>query len=135
MSDGTFMWWWSLGAEPESYRGPCETREEAIAEAQGDGGKEEGFTICEADRSVPTPHIFRADRVFDDYGEHNEECWGEDGADVQATPEQEADLEQMLGDAFDAWFKKHGISQRGWAFGEQRREQYFPPEEKVAAVE
>ena len=102
MGDGNFQWWWSLGADPESYHGPCETREEAMAEAQAGGGKEEGFTICEADRSVPTVHVFDAFQVFERYEECNEECWGYDGADVVATHEQKCDLEQMLGDAFRA---------------------------------
>ena len=132
MGDGNFQWWWSLGADPESYHGPCETREEAMAEAQAGGGKEEGFTICEADRSVPTAHVFDAFQVFERYEECNEECWGYDGADVVATHEQKCDLEQMLGDAFRAWFKKHGIDQRAWRFDEHRCDEYFPPKSAAA---
>ena len=132
MGDGNFQWWWSLGADPESYHGPCETREEAMAEAQAGGGKEEGFTICEADRSVPTVHVFDAFQVFERYEECNEECWGYDGADVVATHEQKCDLEQMLGDAFRAWFKKHGIDQPASALGEHRSDEYFPPESAAA---
>ena len=124
--DENFKWWWAVGTtEPETYSGPCDTREQAIAEAQAEEGDNYGFVIVEADRAIPSCKIFQADRVFEEYTEHNIECWGEDGADVEATAEQEIDLEVMLAATFDAWFKKHGISQRGWAFYTQRNQETF----------
>lgn len=127
--DGVFKWWWAVGtSEPEIYHGPCDTREEAIDTARGDYGAELGFVIVEADRSVPTCNIFDSDRVLEDYEEHNEECWGEDGADLGPSGEQQRDLENMLRDTLDAWFKKHSISQRGWAFSDQRNQETFEPE-------
>lgn len=134
--DGVFWWWWQIGTDncPETYRGPCETREQAIAEAQAEEGNELGFVLVEADREVPSCEIFRADRVLDDYGEHNEECWGEDGADVQCTGAQERDLEEMLAATFDAWFKKYKISQRGWCFATQRNQETFQPVAQAAAT-
>ena len=134
MGDNNFKWWWAIGtSQPESYNGPCDTREQAIAEAQADDGNVHGFVIVEADRSVPDCKIFDAGRMLEDYDEHNLECWGEDGADVQCTAEQEIDLEVMLTAAFDAWFKKHGISQSGWNFDTTRNAETFAAAKQMTA--
>lgn len=134
--DGAFRWWWAIGIkDAEFYNGPCETRDQAIAEARGDDGDEYGFVIIEADRSVPKTTIFDAGGVFERYNEWNEECWGEDGADIDCTREQELDLEAMLAAAFDEWFKKHGIERRGWAFGTTRNQETFQPITNAAETE
>lgn len=133
--DGVFRWYWQTGTGdcPETYQGPCDTRDEAIATARSDDGIAFGFVIVEADREVPRCDIFQADRVLDDYTESNEECWGEDGADVQCTSAQERDLEAMLAATFDAWFKKHDLSQRGWSFSTLRNQETFQPAKADAA--
>lgn len=127
--DGNFFWWWATGSdsEPETYNGPCATRDEAIAEARGNDGEELGFVIVEADRAVPSNEIFDVDYVMERYEECNEECWGEDGMDLDVTNEQGRDLEKMLAETFDAWFKKHGIGRCGWCFETMRNQETFQP--------
>jgi hypothetical protein len=124
--DGQFFWWWGAGAEPETYTGPCDSRETAISEAR-DEEDDRGFTVVEADRSVARSDIFRADRVLEDYMERNEECWGEDWPEIEATKEQRRELEQALTAALDGWFAQHGLKPKTWAFHTQQNEEYFAP--------
>lgn len=131
-SDGNFKWWYGEGREPEIFMGCCDTRDEAIA--QGRAESEFGFTICEADKAVPRPHFFDADWVMEQYGEANEECWGEDGPEFTVSKEQERELEQMLGDAFKAWLDKIGKgAPSAWAFGTTRNTEYFAPAQGIEA--
>lgn len=126
--DGNFFWWWAVGTrDPEVCTGPCDSREQAIAEARGNDGNEEGFIILEADRMVPSTEIFDADDVLGRYGEVNEECWSEDSFDLECSREQERDLESMLNETFAAWFEKHGIGRGGWAFHTVRNKETFQP--------
>lgn len=133
MGDGAFFWWMAIGKEPESYSGPFDSRDQAIAQALSEDGKECGYTIVEADRSKASDDIFDADWILESYEEKNEECWGEDGADIMASGHQRRDLEQMLAAALAAWFEKHGNRPRPWAFGTTRNEEYIPPEVVTAA--
>jgi hypothetical protein len=133
--DGNFAWFWQTGAtdDHETYNGPCASRDEAIDEARANDGDVEGFCIVEADRSVPSCEVFDAGWVLERYAEHNEECWSEDGGEVDCTSEQERDLEAMLAATFEAWFAKHGISRQGWMFGTSRNQEVFKAAEPVSA--
>lgn len=128
MGDGNFAWFMAIGKDPEGYTGPYDSREQAVLQAMSEDGKECGYTIVEADRSKASDDVFCADTVLERYEEYNEECWGEDGADIDATPPQKADLERMLSETLAAWFEKHGNRPRPWAFGETRNEEYVPPQ-------
>lgn len=131
-TDGNFKWWYGHGKEPEIFYGPCDTRDEAVA--QGEAENEHGFTICEADKATARPHFFDADWVMEQYGEANEECWGEDGPEFTVSKEQERELELMLGDAFKEWLDKIGkAAPRVWAFGEIRNTEYFAPAQGIEA--
>lgn len=128
MGDGNFRWWMAIGKGPESYTGPYDSREQAVMQALSEDGRECGYTIVEADSSKAGHDVFCADWTLERYEECNEECWGEDGADIEATPAQKRDLEAMLAAALEAWFDKHGNRPRPWAFGTMRNEEYVPPE-------
>jgi len=128
MGDKNFNWWAGYGKQPESYAGPFATRDEAMIEGHArwpDGG----ITICEADKSVLSFDMFAADRLLEDFEEHNLECWGEDGADICLTSPQEHDLEQPMAAALKDWFDKSGEMPVAWTIGETRVEEYLPPVE------
>ncbi|CAN7301035.1 hypothetical protein LJR231_001532 [Phyllobacterium sp. LjRoot231] len=127
-----FLWYWAHGAEPESYSVvDVSTREAAIAAARADDAHVHGFTIIEANKKVPTTNIFDADNVLEQYEEHNEESWGEDGSMIHAESAQKAELEKMLADALWVWMGKHGLHGHNYCFGETRNEEYFPAERTV----
>ena len=123
--DGKFGWYWGRGEEPEGMHGPEDSREAIlqVARSECDG---EGFTICEADKAVPSFNIFDADDIIERYEEHNEECWSEDGADIALTREAEKDLESVLAAAFEKWAKENDAVGNAWCFGTQRHTEYFP---------
>ena len=128
MGDGNFMWWCGSGGEPERYDGPFGNRDEAIGAGLSD--YEDGFTICEADKSVMRL-IFDEDRVaeliMEDIGESNEECFGEEGANDAWSDDADAchDLAKAIKSVATEWLKAH--PGRTWAFGVRRNEEYFPP--------
>jgi hypothetical protein len=133
MSDGNFKWWMAVGTQdPDFYHGPYDSKEEAIAQAHAEEGKDRGFTIVEADKAKPTSDIFTADSIFEMYEEHNIECWGEDGADFEVTREAEIELEKMLTAALESWFDKFRTRPTPWSFGEQRNKEYFKPSSEAA---
>lgn len=123
--DGNFRWFWATSEEFEYGFGSFETREQAIAAGTESTKPGEQFWIAEADKMVASTRFFDADRVLEEFGEANEECWGEDGAEdaITVSDHMARDLEQMLGQAFDAWAAKHGEPWRVWAFGEMRNEE------------
>ena len=130
MGDGVFKWYWAVGTTmPEVYQGRCDTRDQAVAEAKSSDGDLYGFIIVEADRSVPKCDIFDYGDIFDRFCDRNEECWGEDGMELDYKPDQARDLEKMLTAAFEAWFVKHGIKREGFNLDEMRNEETFAGKE------
>lgn len=132
-SDKIFLWYYGGGKEPETYHGAEKSRDEAIHQAWGEY-PEGDFTIAEADKAVPTFGVLPADWVLERYEECNEECWGEDGADISATGDQERELEKILGEALEMWMDRHGLRGRVWNFGQTRNEEYFPRKEVAVAT-
>lgn len=126
--DGKFAWYFGIGKHPDVYYAGGDTREQTIAQAWGDY-PEGGFSIVEADRAVPSFDCFRGDRVLEDYEEHNEECWGEDGADIDASAGECRELEVALAATLQAWMDKHDKRGKLWSFGDTRNEEYFPPKQ------
>lgn len=131
--DGKFGWYWGHGREPDGMYGPEETRDAIlqVARLECDG---DGFTICEADKSVPAFDIFDAATVMEQYEEHNIECWGEDGPDIALTPAAERELEAALAATFEAWAKANAATGTAWTFGTQRHTEYFPAAAKNEAA-
>jgi hypothetical protein len=58
--------------------------------------------------------------VFDAFEERNEECWGEDGAEISPPPGAALELEKALAAAFRAWADKHGHPWRTWSLEQWR---------------
>jgi len=126
-SDGVYLWYYGGGSQPDMYYA-ADSRDDAIK--QGWGTYPEGdFSIVEADKAVPSFEVLPADYVIERYEECNEECWGEDGAEINATPAQERELEAALGAALQAWMDKHNLRGRVWNFGHMRNEEHFPERE------
>lgn len=132
MGDKNFKWWAGGGQQPEGYSGPFGTREEALARGRADY-PEGHFTICEADKGDIRFDMFAADRLMEEFEEHNLECWGEDGMDVHLTPAMESSLEAHMAAAFKAWMDQCSEAPTAWCFGETRNEEYFPPVDDQAA--
>lgn len=126
--DGNFRWWWGSGSEPENYSGPFNSRDEAHADAMGDGEPEVygGFTICEADKSVLRGSIDGddlAEYVTERLADNNEECWGEDGPNGEAwTNEAMKALAKALEKTVSDWVAQYPA--KTWAFGNMRNEEY-----------
>lgn len=131
MGDGIYKWYFGGGSCPEMYMAE-ESRESAIA-AGWSSYPEGDFTVVEADKAKPTCDVFAADWIIERYEECNEECWGEDGADIATTIAQERELEKQLGETLRAWMDKHDLHGRVWSFGNTRNEEYFPLKAEEAA--
>lgn len=134
-----FKWFCAQHSDSESWHGAFDSRDEAVAE--GLLNYDIGFWIVEANKAVPSAHIFDAGSVLEDFEESNVECWGEDGAEINYNgnnPDEVSAskrLEQYLGDALAKWLKEEGVGQIGWAFGEQRNSEYIAPLVQQAAPE
>lgn len=119
-SDGIWRWYWGLGTECEAYH-LAASRDDAYELGMGECAPGDVFTIVEATKLVPSFKVFDADRVFEEFEEHNEECWGEDGAEIAATEEQKRDLEERLASVLRAWAPRDFF--RAWSLGEFRNEE------------
>jgi hypothetical protein len=126
IGDNNFKWYWGRGSEPDVYWGGEDSRE-AIIEVARDDVDGESFTIIEADKSIPTFNVFDADNVLDSYVDHNEECWGEDGPDFDATLVAKNELELALANVLQEWMRKHSLI-KTWSFGTSRNQESFPEE-------
>lgn len=131
-SDGNFKWYFGGGAQPEYYTQE-ESREAALRAARIDY-PEGDFTICEADKAVPSHDVFDGGHIIERFEELNEDCWGEDGAEIHPTGEQRRELEAALSATLKDWMDKHGLNGRVWSFGTTRNEEYFPHVDEVTAA-
>lgn len=122
-------WQWFAGASCEEYMtiGPCETREQVIAEAIQDGFGEyldetvnppkwmNRFHICEARNDplrladwIGTELLLeRAEESISDSDRAS--CEYDDGPYFEVTPEQESDLTRRIAQACDEWQAAHGL--------------------------
>lgn len=135
MGDGNFKWYAASGSDPESYHIVEDTREAAIQAARND--EFEDFTIVEADKSLMSPNVdgdWYAERIMEDLGERNEECFGEDGPDDPWSGDgtAAADLSKAIEATVAEWLKAH--PGRTWSFGSTRNEEYFPAEATTEAA-
>ena len=122
--DGVYLWYWGRGEEPECFYDGSATGDEAMAKARADS-PEGGYSIVEADKTIPSTECFDAGQVLEAFEEHNEECWGEDGAPTAATDAQRRELEHKLADCLGRWLKKHGLG-KAYNFNNIRTHDYFP---------
>lgn len=116
---------WYYTQDQEIWQ-PAGSRQNAIncGRDEYEGG---AFYICEANLQQLSDGFFDAELVVEKFEEHNEECWGEDGADI-TLPAAEAvkELEDALAKAFSAWRAKHLPHLKAWAFDEMRNEELIP---------
>ena len=133
MSDNVYQWYYGPGEEPEYCHCVFGTREETVTQAWSEY-PEGGFCVIEADKQVPSFDCIPADWVIERYEECNEECWGEDGAEISPTREQEKELEASLGAVLEAWMNKYDLAGRVWSFGHTRNKEYFGPVEGNVAL-
>lgn len=136
MSETKSEWkWWAGDDEQLMTIGPCDTRDDAIAEAQsqqiGEFEDENGewklsFYVVEA-RQDPLrladwigadDLLGRAEDGVYDSARISSEC--DDGPFFEVTPEQEADLAKRIREACDQWQAAHGLVFRCNTFSHQR---------------
>ena len=117
-----WQWWWGEETDPERYRGPFATREEAISEALGSDTDPDysQITVCEATLMRLSDGHISADVVIEWFNERNEDTSDPDtGLVLEASREQEADLNRMLTEAWVAWRTKHSLG-NSWSFESMR---------------
>ncbi|WP_312412011.1 hypothetical protein [Shinella sp.] len=134
MGDKNFKWWFADSEDAEFYRGPFDTREDAIAagESELDGYP---FHIVEADKTVMSSYVDGeeyAEKIMEDLTERNEECWGEDGPD---DPWGEySNPHRSLGNAIERavadWLEAH--PGKTWSFHEMRNGETITPAQIAA---
>lgn len=120
----SYWGWWAGSSEEYCTIGPCETRDEVIANATSEvlgefeddnGVWKLGFHICEAEqRPLRLAEYIEADRLLERAEEVLSDscrvgCEGDDGPWFDATSEQEVDLRRRVEAACDAWQKAHGL--------------------------
>lgn len=134
MGDNVFKWWVADSEDAESYHGPHNTREEAIAEGESlfDGHQ---FYVVEADKTVMSSYVdgeSYAERIMEDLTERNEECWGEYGPDDPWAAYQNP--QRSLGNAIERavadWVKEHPGST--WSFHTMRNGEIITPAAEAA---
>lgn len=130
------QWWWSR--DDERFDGPFETREAAIAEADG-YGYDDGFYICQATKPAPAKlsgHFDAADFI-EQANDDSAEFMGEDGDPLfDPNADQETDLQAMVWAAIDAWQEKHKLVFMEWCFAWQGPSEWIStkPDEEGGAV-
>lgn len=123
----TGKWFWWSGFDEESYDGPFETREAAIANLNGEFGY-----VCEARQDplkfsdwLDMESIF--DRAEDAMADNN--LTNEDGGPIfEVSDGQVKDLADRLKRACDEWQAAHGLVFLPWAFTEVRNKEQIEEE-------
>lgn len=129
MGDKNFKWWAADSEDAEIFRGPYDSRKEAVqvGEEYHEGAP---FYIVEADKTVMSSYVdgeSYAERIMEDLIERNDECWGEDGpGDPWAAYEKP---HQSLGNAIEKavadWLAAH--PGKTWSFHEMRNGETITP--------
>jgi hypothetical protein len=125
--NGEFKWWTGVGGDHESFHGPYDSKEEAVAEGHG-YDYVDGFTVVEADKSLVSNTIDGddyAEQIVEELLDDNAECWGEDGPDDVWSPSQIDGLAADIRKTVDMWLMNNQPTT--WTFGVQRNSEYFPP--------
>lgn len=120
---------WYSGLDGETYTATHDTREEAVAEVQDDGGY-----ICHANKPIlqlSDVLCLDMDRILEDADEHAVENYGSEDCDpiVELTEDQAESLRLALLAAADKWQEENGVSFTACQFHEIIDEGYI--EEKI----
>lgn len=125
------QWWYSQ--DEERWNGPCETREDAVAEGRGEYD-DEAFMVMEAEQGDfdLSPGAYR---ILDWLDDHNSDLIDPDGDGCFGSLSKEIsdDLSEMVEATIKAWVAKHKLSARAFMFTKQRGAETIPaPETKPA---
>lgn len=123
--NGVFKWWTALNEDDEYYHGPFATKAEAIAKGMAEYGNDEDhqrFFVMECDHTVATYTGVAEDglveRIIEELGEGNCECWGEDGWDDAWTSDELKSLERALAATISGWLEANPATT--WSVGDCR---------------
>jgi hypothetical protein len=107
---------WSYSFNGENFEGRFATKEDAISEAKGNIGEDDGSTIFigqieEVSLGVPIEWL------LDQLGEQAYEQAGEYAQDymVYVKKEHQSELEKQLNDVLESWIKKHNYTPNFWS--------------------
>lgn len=119
MNEAPWKWW--AGSNEEHFTiGPCDTREEALAEAEGEGWWVIHLTEAKQD-PIDFSEMIDGRDIFERWLEDDEQLYTEDGdCCVSVSDGLLADLDEMLKMAVRHWQAKHGINQMRYYFSAQR---------------
>ena len=117
--DGKFRWYVAHAEDAEAFDASSSTRGEALKKGLAKYG-DRPFCLIEADMMVPDHAIFDADRIFEDFADHNAMCWGEDGMEWELEPEDRVSMEAHLAEAFRFWMWKNDCIPPVWCVAEAR---------------
>lgn len=147
-------WKWFAGGNDEYFSiGPCDTRDEAIAEAtqdcsgefqdEADGKWKVGIHLVEARQDpLRLSRFVDVERMLERAEEDVSESdmvnydFGDDGPFFKATPVQENDLEARIKKACDEWQDAHSIAYKPHTFSASRNHDYVVvphPNDRAAA--
>jgi len=130
MSEQDFKWYYSTDGG-ERYYGPCDTRDEAIAEGTSNVMDDEPFMIIEATKGKLCLN------VFDDIGERiddaNEDMGDPDGDPISSNVPAEAwsELQRLLHGVTKDWADRHNVHANVWQFAKTRNEETINPSDNV----
>lgn len=115
-----WAWWWS--ADEERYRGPCDTRGEAIREAWSEGQTGSVF-IMQATQNGMRTDIIDDDWLCERFDDANEDYADPDGDPLSAGVKQTEwiKLAEALNHRIAAFVREQGL--HSWAFGETARQE------------
>lgn len=122
--------WWHTQDDDGAWSGPFATRDDAIADAQGDYGDDEPFLICQAEQGCYSLGCFDGDDILERLADYNEEKVNEDGEifhTANISPAMKRDLGDMVARAILEWTVKHSISITAWAFAAQGPSESIEP--------
>ena len=132
------MSWWYTQDE-EWWNGPCETREDAIADGREDYGAD-NFEICEAEQGMyGTPRFYDIEELMNNINEERTDPNGDGIFHSGLRPEQEHALEHAVREAIQTWMEANGMRTTAWAFENMRNRETIPgvdePETAISNAE
>lgn len=112
-------WKWYAGPDGETFTvGPLNTREQAIAELDGEGG----YVILARKVPIRLAQYFDASEFLESAEERAYELANEYGDPLfEVGSDEQADLEVRVRAAIDAWQYAHGLKFMPWSFSETKK--------------
>lgn len=114
-------WKWYSGADGSSYEnGPCNTREQAIAELDGEGG----YVVMARKVPLRLSQHFDTQSFLESAEETAYDMANESGDPLfDVTKEQQDDLQARVRAAIEAWQYAHNLTFMPWTFSETKHEE------------